>query len=479
MSEILVLGAGLNGLATAMLLARDGHQATVLERDPAEPHGDNDELWQTWERRGVNQFNQLHFMLPRWTATMAAELPEVLVELERRGGARWNSVRALPEAVTGGAHPGDERFETITGRRPVVEAALAAVAARTPGVTVRRGVRVTGLVTERRLGAPVRVEGVRTAGGGTERADLVVDALGHRSPIAGMLEAAGAPRPHEEREEAGFVYYCRHFSARDGQLPAVTALPLQHFHGMSILTLPGDGNTWGVGFVTSSRDRALRGLREETAWSRAMALVPGMDSWVDGVPLTGVQVIAGIEDRYRRYVVDSRPVATGVVAVGDAWACTNPSIGRGASIGLLHAVLLRDTLQTTPTDRVVHAFDAATEQAMRPWYEATRTFDRHRLAEIDADLAGTPYRTPDPSWAMATALYAAALLDPGALRAQSEIGSMIAMPPEALATPGVLERVMALGTPAPRYPVDAPRHEDLVSAVQGTDPRVTARIANV
>jgi 2-polyprenyl-6-methoxyphenol hydroxylase-like FAD-dependent oxidoreductase len=39
MAEVLVLGAGLNGLATAMLLAGDGHTVTVLERDAAEPAG--------------------------------------------------------------------------------------------------------------------------------------------------------------------------------------------------------------------------------------------------------------------------------------------------------------------------------------------------------------------------------------------------------------------------------------------------------
>jgi pimeloyl-ACP methyl ester carboxylesterase/2-polyprenyl-6-methoxyphenol hydroxylase-like FAD-dependent oxidoreductase len=477
MADILVLGAGLNGLTTAMLLARDGHQVTVLERDPAEPRGDNEALWTSWERRGVIQFNQLHFLLPRWTATMTAELPEVVTELERRGGTRWSTMHALPEQVTGGARPGDERFETVTARRPVIEAAVAAAAARTPGVTVRRGVRVTGLLTETGPDEVRHVAGVLSAGRSSERADLVVDASGRRSPVPGMLEAVGARRPHEEREEAGFVYYCRHFRARNGRRPEVTGLLLQHFHGFSTLTLPADGDTWGVGFVTSSRDTELRGLRDEAAWARAMALIPGMETWVDGEPISDVQVIAGIEDRYRRYVVGGRPVATGLVAVGDAWACTNPSIGRGASIGLLHSVLLRDVLRkTSPSDAIalVRAFDAATEEVVTPWYQATRAFDRHRLAEIDADLAGLPYRTPDAGWAMTTALHAAALRDPDALRAQVDIVSMLAMPPQALAAPGVLERVIALGANAPRYPEDAPRHDQLVAAVEDRDAPASA-----
>ncbi|MGY1671793.1 hypothetical protein [Geodermatophilus sp. SYSU D00710] len=35
---------------------------------------------------------------------------------------------------------------------------------------------------------------------------------------------------------------------------------------------------------------------------------------------------------------------TGFAAVGDAWACTNPSAGRGLSVGLLHAALLRSVV---------------------------------------------------------------------------------------------------------------------------------------
>jgi pimeloyl-ACP methyl ester carboxylesterase/2-polyprenyl-6-methoxyphenol hydroxylase-like FAD-dependent oxidoreductase len=375
----------------------------------------------------------------------------------------------FPDEVTGGRRPGDERFETITARRPVVEAAVAAVAARTPGVTVRRGVRVSGLLAHHGAGEVPHITGVLTNDGTAFEADLVVDACGRRSRAAGMLEAVGARRPVEEREEAGFVYYCRHFRSRGGRRPVPAGMLLQHFHGYSVLTLPADDDTWGVGFVTSSRDRAVRGLRDPAAWDRAVALLPGLATWCDGEPISDVQVIAGIEDCRRRFVVDGDPVATGLVAVGDAWACTNPSIGRGASIGLLHSVALRDLLREVPPaapERFVREFDAVTEQTIAPWYQATRAFDRHRLAEIDADLAGVPYQTPDPAWAMTTALYASALRDPDALRAQSAIASMLASPPEALAAPGLVETVIALGANAPRYPDSAPRHGELVAAIE-------------
>src|SRR5688572_13293968 len=152
MAAILVLGAGMNGLALAMLLAKDGHDVTVLERDASEPLDDPEEAWDGWVRRGVGQFRMLHFMLPRWRSEVEAELPE----LEARGGLRINALTCLPDEFTGGFRPGDERFETVTARRPVLEGAVAAVAGRTPGVRIRRGVAVNGLSTndQRRPGIP-------------------------------------------------------------------------------------------------------------------------------------------------------------------------------------------------------------------------------------------------------------------------------------------------------------------------------------
>jgi 2-polyprenyl-6-methoxyphenol hydroxylase-like FAD-dependent oxidoreductase len=467
-AEILLLGAGVGGLSTAMLLARDGHQVTVLERDPAAPPPPA-RAWEVWERRGVNQFRLPHLMLPRWRVLMERELPEVLEELLAAGGLRVNTLARLPEARRGPLRDGDERFVTVTARRPVLEAVMAAAAARTPGVTIRRGVAVTGLLGDPPArGRVARVRGVLTAGGQALRADLVVDCCGRRSPLGSWLEAIGAPRPAEEREDCGFVYYGRHFRTRTGELPRAETNMLQHYDSVSVLTLPGDNGTWSVVFTTASRDRQLRALREPDRWDAALARYPLAAHWRDGEPITGVDVMAGIEDRHRRLVVDEAPVATGVVAVGDAWACTNPSLGRGTSIGLLHACALRDVLRDVdPGDpeKLVRRFDEVSAAVVEPLYRMTLWFDRNRLAEIAADAAGTPDEIDDPRWAAGKALFAASLADQDLTRDHLSIASLLTTPGELFAQPGVLERVLRLGAAAPRYPLPGPSRRELLAAI--------------
>lgn len=470
MAGILVLGAGLNGLMTAMLLARDGHAVTVLERDQAPPPDDPEAAWEAWQRRGVNQFRMLHLMLPRWRALMAAELPEVLDELERRGGLRVNLVTSRRDERTGGARDGDDIFETMTARRPVIESAVAAVAQRTPGVRLRRGVAVTGLVTgtPARAGVP-HVAGVLVAGGEAVRAHLVVDTCGRRSPLASWLEAAGARRPVEEREDCGFVYYGRHFRSPRGELPEPLDSPLGHYDSLSVLTLPADNGTWGVGLVTSGKDRDLRALRDPDVWSRVLARYPLYAHWADGQPLAAdVAVMAGIEDRHRRLVVDGQPVATGVVPVGDSWACTNPSLGRGTSIGMIHALALRDLLREVrpdEPDKLARRFDEVSCAEVEPLYRATLAVDRHRLHQIDADIAGRPYEPDDPVFAVSRAMAAAAWTDPDVLRGFAEIASLLAMPDEVLARPGMFERVIEVGAGLPAYVRPGPDRHDLLRAV--------------
>ncbi len=81
-------------------------------------------------------------------------------------------------------------------------------------------------------------------------------------------------------------------------------------------------------------------------WEQVWRSIPVTAHWLDGEPISdGVAIMAGLADRIRTFHVDGAPVATGVAAVADSWSCTNPAVGRGISIGLLHVLALRDTLR--------------------------------------------------------------------------------------------------------------------------------------
>lgn len=84
MADVVVAGAGLRGLSTALLLAGDGHRVTVFERDADRPPEDPGAAWDAWSRRGVAQFRQLFYLLPRFRELAEREVPVVIAALEAR-----------------------------------------------------------------------------------------------------------------------------------------------------------------------------------------------------------------------------------------------------------------------------------------------------------------------------------------------------------------------------------------------------------
>ncbi len=55
MADIVVLGGGPSGLATAMLLAQKGLDVVVLDRDQAAPD-DPEEAWESWHVAASGSF---------------------------------------------------------------------------------------------------------------------------------------------------------------------------------------------------------------------------------------------------------------------------------------------------------------------------------------------------------------------------------------------------------------------------------------
>jgi 2-polyprenyl-6-methoxyphenol hydroxylase-like FAD-dependent oxidoreductase len=372
--------------------------------------------------------------------------------------------------MTGGHREGDERFDQVTARRPVLEAALASCAEETYGLTVRRGSGVAGLRTAEIVGGTgtPRVAGVRTEAGEDLDADLVVDASGRRTPVRRWLADIGARPPVEEVDECGGIYYARHFRSFDGCVPRLSTFILQEQDSLSLVTLPADNGTWSVVISACARDAALRPLRDPQVWTRTVARYPHAEHWLDGTPTTGVDVIAKLEDRWRSLVVDGEPVVTGLVGLGDAWACTSPALGRGASIGLTHACLLRDLLREVDLrehEDVTRAWADRTDATVGEMFRMTRAFDHHRLAEMQADADGTRYEPEDPVWARTKALAAASFADPDVFRARLDVVNLLATPAEVMARPGLAERVIALSAGAGRYALPGPDRAELLALV--------------
>ena len=167
------------------------------------------------------------------------------------------------------------------------------------------------------------VTGVRTSGGEQLVADLVIDAMGRRSVLPGWLAALGARPLAEEAEDSGFTYYTRYFRSAAGEQPQFITGLLTPFGSFSLLTLPGDAGTWSVTVYISSRDQALKELRQPEKWTALVAACPLHAHLPDGEPLTDVLAMSGIVDRRRRHAVDGTPVVTGLVTVGDSACCTN------------------------------------------------------------------------------------------------------------------------------------------------------------
>jgi len=465
--RILVIGGGICGLGTALLLGRDGHEVTVLERDADPLPASADAAWDQWQRKGVAQFRQPHNFMPGLRLLLEAELPEIQEALERAGAARFDLVNPLPPFFTDrDPRPIDEKLWTLTARRPVGEWVFANAAHHARGVSIRRGVGVEALlIGPSAIDGIPHVAGVRTSNGDELRSDLVVDATGRQSRSPQWLAAIGARPPYEEQEDCGFTYYTRFFRGVQPQRLGGSLTPLG---SISLLTLPGDRDTWSVTIFVATGDQPLKTLRHEEQWTQAIRACPLQAHWLAGEPISPVLAMSGIADRYRRFVVDGTPVATGLAAVADAWACTNPSAGRGLTVGFLHALRLRDALRTHGDDprALVEEFDRRTQAEITPWYEAQIAVDRARFGEMVALREGREPAPPAHELARRFgALMASIVASPDLFRDALEYIGTVTPLQEVLERPTVIQRMAAAREALkdrPRPPIPGPTRSQLL-----------------
>jgi len=388
--SVAVLGAGVAGLASALALGRAGHAVTLVERDELTVGEALDAVG--WDRRGIPHFLQAHAFTSRGRHELLAIFPDVYHALLDAGAQEVDLRPKLP----GSLRPEDEDLQILGVRRPLIEWALREAVLQEPGIAVRSGTHVIGLIAT--SGDVPRVTGIR-AGDEAVRADLVIDALGRRSPVPDWIEGLGGRRMSEASSDCGVIYYTRYYRVRSGRaLPDGPWVPTPRADlGYGLFsTFPGDNDTFAGLIAIPPGDQELKILRHAAAFDAAAATMPALHSWTNAdtaTPITGVLPMGSLQNTLRSFV-DGRPPTIGLISVGDALVHTDPVFALGLSFGLVQAGELVAALEEHGSDleSVALAFDAAVRGSIAERYENARAVDELRLRAWQGEAVDVAHR---------------------------------------------------------------------------------------
>jgi flavin-dependent dehydrogenase len=386
-----VVGGGVVGMAAARLLARHHARVVVLERDERPETDSPEDVFEHWRRAGVPQFRHSHAFIARVRLALLAHLPDVLDRLRAVGMREIGLAEIAPPGLYVPPRQDDEDVVLLACRRATFEWALRETVVGRPGIELREGVSVAGLVVERDGGERPAVGGVRLVDDTVVPASVVIDATGRRSRADQWLADVGAPAPRERSMPCGIFYYTRFYRQRRGRVPRATpGLIAGDLGWVKLAIFPGDAGTFSITVGTPASDTGLKQLADPRRFERFVAAFPAIAPWRArgaSVPIAGpetpVLVMGQLSNRLRRFVDREGPVLPGFFALGDAAYHSNPIYGRGIACGLVQAALLDEALERHPRDLRAAArhLDRRSEAELRPYWDAAVAGDRRMLGE--------------------------------------------------------------------------------------------------
>lgn len=458
-----VIGGGITGLSTALVLSRRGARVTLLERDAEPTVSSASQAFLAWQRNGAPQVRHSHVFLGRLRNLLRDYYPDLLGALLQAGARELRGTERPPAALEDlKPEPGDDDLVILGCRRTTFEWVLREQALAGGGVAVISGANVRGLVATRT--DPPVVAGVRYAVDGVEReflGHLVVDASGRRSAAPAWLEALGARPIHEEQESSGVVYYTRFYRL----LPGAAEPPPNHhptagdFNWVKYAVFPADAGTFSVTLAVPLAVQRLKVLAQAPAFDEMVRAIPGIAPWVSpdlsepiGDLKHPVQAMGGLVNRLRRFIDARGPLALRFFVLGDAAYCTNPLYGRGCSQGFLHADMLGEALAAHPDDlgAAAVALDRRARAEIEPFYRASILADRDAVRRAE-ERKPRRWQARVRQEFFERGVMVAMRCDPVVFRAMLRMMNMLETPEQAFGSPRVVARTLLVLARGERY----------------------------
>jgi 2-polyprenyl-6-methoxyphenol hydroxylase-like FAD-dependent oxidoreductase len=469
--RIAIAGGSAAGLCAALLLARDGHEVVVLDRDPLESAPDPEAAAACAFRPAAPQIVHPHALLPRGRELLRQRFPDVLDDLLVAGAIESPLPDQMPPSLADRTpRSGDEQLTMIMSRRSTFDWVLLRAARGQTGICLRSGARVTGLLTK--PNSPPEVYGVATTTGDI-LVDAVVDATGRRSPIERWLADCGARPTDKSAAECGLAYFSRHYRRRPAAaLPGPEATRMvAAFDEFTAGIWAADNGTMLFAIAPLTSDRRFHRVADPATFTAVLRTVPPFAAWLDVLdPVGPVLAMSGLHNTMRRLVVDEEPVATGVYAVGDSVCTTNPTLGRGLTLALQNAIDLTDVLRQDPEPVTAAVeFDRRVEKNVYPFYVDQAANDAARLVALRHAVFGHPPpspKRPQPDLVDFAQLRAAAAVDAVVFRALFRLLGMLDLPETVYRDAEVVSRVRnVLAAPGSRPSAPQPSRADLARAL--------------
>jgi 2-polyprenyl-6-methoxyphenol hydroxylase-like FAD-dependent oxidoreductase len=257
--QVLVIGAGMSGLAAAGALANHFEQVIVLERDGLADHPSH--------RPGTPQSRQLHGLLSGGLEALCRIFPGIDQDLAAAGAAPIRVAADFCEELPGFDPFPRRDFGSIVyaASRPLLEHTVRRRARAHRKVVIRDHCRVLELVpsADRRSITGARCEGI-DGSRETVSADLVVDASARGTLTLAALDAMGRARPRETTVGVNIGYATAAFEipGQRHDWKAVLTFPSAPGDCRCGYLVPVEGNRWMVCIAELQCPRPPRDLAE-------------------------------------------------------------------------------------------------------------------------------------------------------------------------------------------------------------------------